>query len=759
MKRLLTIVLVTLSIGALLMVSIAACSSPGATRSTSGTVPPPSQRQASVPQPAPSAQPRPAGEESGFDWMYTTGQQPVTSDAAVGFDPELQRSLSLDQSLRSTPGTMPALDEELWVVQLPEDWKPQPDPLTPGTGSLMCTWAGGDIDNVERLVPVPLASTDVSARIGGIIASTVVTQSFQNPYSEKIEAVYVFPLPQNAAVNEFIMVVGERRIRGIIREKQEAERIYNQARAQGHVASLLTQQRPNIFTQKVANIEPGRAIDIEITYLHTLPYRDGSLEYIFPMVVGPRFNPPTVGAGGIGAVPRTASSNQQTNVSYLAPRERSGHDIGIDIAIDAGVPIRGIHSKHHTVQTHRTGEHGAHVRLTSRDTLPNKDFVLQLDIGGSMTTSGVLTWDDGRGGGYFAAMLVPPAELASLPRRAMELVFVLDCSGSMSGTPIEQAKAAIRKGLDLLEPSDTFQVIRFSNNASGLGDQPLAANRDNLRRARRYVDGLHGSGGTMMIEGIRAALGYQHAEGRQRYVVFLTDGYIGNEAEILSEMARSMGASRVFSMGVGSSPNRYLMERMAKLGRGAVAYLSPRDDARETMTRFFETVSRPAMTEVTLDLDTGAGTEVTEVYPSSAQDLFVGRPVVITGRYAGRAPSSARLRGHAAGEVLDMSIAARPVSDTTLGAGLRTVWARGKIADLMDLSLTVAMPDLAHRIEQLALEHSLMSAFTAFVAVDSSRITEGSHGTTVAVPVPVPEGVRYETTVGAGGAGGAGGGG
>jgi Ca-activated chloride channel family protein len=667
---------------------------------------------------------------------------------------EVGRYDSLATQMSAIPGALPSPDEELWIIQKPANWDAQRPADTPGCGSLL---AGFEPDTpADKLVPVPLRHTDVRAHVGGLIASTVVTQSFENPYDSKIEAVYVFPLPQNAAVNEFVMTIGERHIRGIIRDKAEAEQMYEEAKSQGYVASLLTQERPNVFTQKVANIEPGRAIDVSITYFHTLPYRDGSFEYVFPMVVGPRFNPPpseTFAPGsGIGAAPRgmLGASGQATEVQYLAPDERSGHDVALEIQIDAGVPIGEVACKSHTIAVRRDSDTSATVMLSAETTIPNKDFVLRFTPRVEQATPGMITWVDPETGvGYFAMLVVPPKELASLPRRPMELVFVVDASGSMSGVPIEQAKDAVRTGLSMLEPGDTFQLINFSNTSSQLGPTPLAANHANTGRAERSLNQLAGAGGTMMINGIKASLDFPRDGERTRFVCFLTDGFIGNEAEILGEMRSRLNGAHVFSFGVGSAPNRYLIERMAKLGEGAVAYLSLEDDGGEVMSKFFDAAAHPALSGLAIDwpaLDAAA------VYPASLPDVYVGRPVVITGRFdPARADTPARLTGAAGDIAFDMEVPVTRVEDDALARGLRAVWARNKIAALMDEATYEPNPTLAGEVKSIALEHSLMSAFTAFIAVDSSRVTEGSTGTTVAVPVSVPEGVKYETTVPGGG--------
>ena len=640
---------------------------------------------------------------------------------------------------RMTPGDKLgeiAKREELWVIIARAEGK-EVAQETPGTGALMARLAD------EKEVPLPLKHTDVKAAISGYIATVDVTQQFHNPYDEKIEAVYVFPLPQNAAINEFIMTIGDRRIRGIIRERGEAEKIYREARRQGYVASLLTQERPNIFTQKVANIEPGKAIDINIRYFSTLAYVDGWYEFVFPMVVGPRFNPPGF-TEGVGAVARGKQgiSGQKTEVQYLRPGERSGHDISLTVDVDAGVTIEELESRSHVITTNHSGAEKVQVTLSPLDTIPNRDFVLRYKVVGKVVKSSLLVHRDERGG-FFTLMLYPPEDLKSLERAPMEMIFVLDCSGSMNGKPIAQAKKAVERALKHLQPGDTFQIIRFSVDASQFGPEPLPATEKNVRRGLKYVRALRGQGGTMMIEGIKAALDFPHDPERLRVVAFLTDGYIGNEREILGEVRKRLGESRIFSFGVGSSVNRYLLDRMAKLGRGVVAYVGLDQSAGEVMDLLFERLSHPAMANLSVDW---GDMQVSHVFPRRLPDLFVGRPVIVTGRFKGDGTTKARITGKVGGETHEVVLPV-DLDGSARHAGLPSVWARMKIADLYDQATYDPNPDLRGDIKQVALEYGLMSAYTAFVAVDSASRTAGEHGTTVHVPVPVPEGVRYETTV------------
>jgi Ca-activated chloride channel family protein len=630
----------------------------------------------------------------------------------------------------------PLGSDELWILARGEG-PAEPSADAPGSGELMANIG-------EKRVPMPLQHTDVRASVSGHIGSVEVRQQFQNPYTGKIEAVYAFPLPHNAAVNEFIMTIGERRIRGIIRERREAERLYQEAKRQGYVASLLTEERPNVFTQSVANIEPGKQIDVDIKYFHTLDYVDGWYEFAFPMMAGPRFNPPGT-SNGIGAVARgqTGVSGQNSEAQYLRPRERSGHDISLKVDVDAGVPIEQFECKTHQVSSQAASPNRLTVSLDPADSLPNKDFVLRYRVAGDRIKSALMTHRDERGG-FFSLMLFPPRDLAGLRRQPLELVFVLDCSGSMSGRPIQQAKAAVQRGLHLLQPGDSFQLISFSTTTSRLGDSPLEATPENIHLAMQYLNELDAEGGTMMVDGVKAALDFPHDPSRLRFVCFLTDGYVGNEAEILGEIHQRLGSSRIFSFGIGSAVNRYLIDRMAQAGRGAVAYLGPNDSAAQIMGDFFEHISHPALTDLRIDWD---GLNVIEAFPATLPDLFVGRPVVVTGRFAGDPYTVIRVNGNVGDQPMQVAIPALGRESGGDDPALPSVWARMKIAELSDQFAYRLDPGLCEQIKQVALDYGLMSPFTAFVAVDSTRRTYGSAGTTVPVAVPVPDGVKYKTTV------------
>lgn len=654
--------------------------------------------------------------------------------------PEIVAGTPGDRPVAGPQIVEPAPGEEVWVIERSGIAAAGPDPAgegVPGTGSMVAR-------RDAREVPLPLERTDVQARIAGWVSSVAVTQTFRNPYDGKIEAVYVFPLPHDAAVRDFVIAIGERRIRGIIREREEARAIYAEARRQGYVASLLSQDRPNVFTQSIANIEPLREIAVRIEYFHAVPYRDGAYEFVFPMVVGPRFNPPG-SAGGVGAAARGArgASGQRTEVEYLRPGERGGREVSLSAEIDAGAPLATVESPTHAIEKEALGEGKVRVRLARRDRIPNRDFVLRYALAGERVLPSLFVRRE-PGGAFFTLVLHPPAAPEAEPRRPMEFFFVLDGSGSMAGEPLAKAKEAVERLLRRLDPADTFQIIRFSDASSAMSERPLPATPEHVRRGLAHLASLQGEGGTMMIEGIRAALGASADPERPRLVTFLTDGYIGNEDEIFGEARRLLGDTRIFSFGVGKAVNRHLLEGLASLGRGAVAYVGLGADDGKEVAAFYERVRRPALAGLSIDW---GGLAVSDVYPRRIPDLLAGRPVTLTGRISdGPATATIRVRGTVGGAAREIAVPFDPERAPGHEA-LPAIWARMRIADLSDLAAREERSEAAREAKRLALEHGLVSAWTSFVAVDALRRTGGDHGTTVPVAVPIPEGVRYDTTV------------
>jgi len=585
--------------------------------------------------------------------------------------------------------------------------------------------------NGTELGSCPLNNTKVTADISGFIARVRVTQEFENTFTEPIEAVYRFPLSQNSAVDEMTMLVGGRRIRSQIMKREDARKVYETAKSEGKTAALLDQERPNIFTQAVANIMPGEKILIEISYVETLKYEDGSYEFVFPMTIGPRYNPSSV--------------KDAAKVSPPIAETRAGHDISVEVNIDAGVPIESIRSELHRIDQVNYSPNVSKVTLADLKTIPNKDLILRYDVSGKRIEDAILTHRDERGG-FFTMILQPPDKIASEDRTPKEIVFVLDTSGSMYGFPIEKAKEAMRLSLEGLYPNDTFNLITFAGDTEILFDEPVPATRENLDKAQRFLDGRSGGGGTEMMKAITAALKPSASQEHLRIVCFMTDGYIGNEDEIIAEIQKYPNA-RVFSFGIGNSINRFLLDKMAEAGKGEAEYVTLESDGSKAAKKFYERVRTPLLTNISIDWN---GMPVADIYPTRIPDLFSAKPVVINGRYNGAASGTIRLKGTIAGQNYSREIKVNFPESDPKNDSLATLWARTRIDDLTSKSygetaVEGQIKETDQLITQLGLEFRLLTKFTSFVVVEDRVVNYTGDSKKVEVPVQLPEGSSRET--------------
>ena len=621
----------------------------------------------------------------------------------------------------------------------------------PAPGSLAIVGKDGKIQG-----DCPLKHTEVRAGISGFLARVIVTQIFSNSATQNVEAVYTFPLPQDAAVDDMTIQIGDRTVRGLIKRREEARAMYEHAKNTGHLAALLDQERPNIFTQSVANILPGAQITVTISYVQTLRYEEGSYEFVFPMVVGPRYIPgQAVGQQGGGWASDTTKVPDASRITPWVAAEgtRAGHDMSLEVALDAGVPIQELHSKSHVVDVDRQSASRATVRLRDEAVIANKDFILRYDVAGAQIADAILSSPSpGRSkgaGGYFTMILQPPARLPESDIQPKELVFVLDTSGSMWGFPLQQAKRVISRALDELYPGDTFNLITFSGDTHIVFPQPVYPTAENIRKAKAVLASRNGGGGTEMMKAIRAALVPSDEQDHVRVVCFITDGYVGNDMEIVGEIQKHPNA-RVFSFGIGNSVNRFLLDKMAEAGRGAVEYVSLADKADEAADRFYERVRSPLLTDLYVDW---GGLPVADVYPTRLPDLFSGQPLIITGRYTQAASGKVHLKGTRAGGQFVRNIPVTLSTSTQPFDALAGFWARRRIDDLMSqdwlgMQQGGMKPALQEQITQLGLDYRLMTQFTSFVAVEEKIVTKDGKPQRVEVPVEMPEGVSHEGVLG-----------
>ena len=629
----------------------------------------------------------------------------------------------------------------------------------------------------EQIVECPLKHTDVKANISGFIARVTVTQTFHNPYDEKIEAVYVFPLPHTAAIDDMTMTVGDRRIVGLIKRRAEAQAIYQEAIKQGKTASLLEQERPNIFTQSVGNIQPNDEVRIEISYVDVLDYDMGTYEFHFPMVVGPRYIPGTpttkmpelpdelegkVGEleaplegirdgadpSGSGVAPDTDRVPDASRITppVLKPGYRTAHDISLSVSLDAGVPIQDIQIVNHTAEVDRVEASGATAVLSPADSIPNKDFVMKYAVVGEKPEMAVLAHSKGPEQGYFMLMIQPKldAELAEAPPR--EIVFLVDVSGSMRGEPTQKVKETMHHFLRLTKPKDTVQVITFSNRAAKLFEKSVPATQANIEHALNFTQQMRSGGGTEMLNAIKLVLNEPVDRERVRIVVMLTDGYIGNEAEIIVEIDRRAGDQIRFSaIGIGTSPNRYLIDGVAKHGGGLAEVIALNTDPGPLVAQIAERIHRAQLAKIQIDWN---GLSVYETYPRRIPELWAGRPVIMFGRYGAGGSKEIRLSGNAEGKPLTYKLHVTLPDTQPAHDVLSKVWARKKIEDISAQLYTADAPEIIEEITNIALTHRLMTQYTSFVAVDENDRQpinqEAKAPRQIVVPVPLPEGTDYQ---------------
>ncbi len=583
-------------------------------------------------------------------------------------------------------------------------------------------------------VNLPTLKTDIDADVQGDLATVTLTQTFANPARKPMNATYLFPLPENAAVYAMTMQVGNERIRAVIKKKAEAQQSFEQAKEEGKAAALLTQYRPNMFTQQIANLMPGQPVKITLKYAQTVPKVDGEYELVMPLVVGPRYVPGKPLSAPLPAYPGVAGLN--------LPRVIEDDRVAIGIHLDGGVAVKAVHSKTHALNVTRLSERERRVSLAQGRIIDNRDFVLRYRLAGRKTEAGFLSHRDARGG-FFSLLLEPPTAPAIADVTPREMVFVLDTSGSMDGPPIEASKTFMREALKKLKPGDYFRIIRFSNDASEFTSEPLAATPENIRRGLQFVESLYADGGTEMESGIHKALDVPRKDGAMRIVVFLTDGYIGQEPEVLNLLKQKMGSARLYAFGVGTSVNRYLLGEMARMGRGFVRYIDPTEDGHEAARSLARKLEAPVLTDISIDWGT---LNVSDVAPQKIPDLFAGDSIRVQGKFSNPGTHRVIVYGRVNGVPSRLPVTVTvPESATPHGESLALIWAREQVAELMRAynaptyleGLDIDRPGIEKRVTQLGLDFALVTDWTSFVAV-SDRVVNPNPGLAQDTDVPLP---------------------
>ncbi len=617
-------------------------------------------------------------------------------------------------------------------------------PLAGNAVSFLDEIAGRIIaQNGDRRVELPLLESAVRVNIEGDMATVELRQTFSNPSEVPLEAEYLFPLNQHAAVFGMTMKVGDELIQAIVQEKIIAEATYKEAAADGKAAVLLTQHRPNMFTQKIANLMPGLPVEVTLKYVQMVPKIDGQYELVVPLIVGPRYQAPMQTETDVEIPETHATWSVDPLPAYPAvtgvdlPISISKERVSLAVNMISGVAVSEFASPTHPIEVAKTAQ-GLTAGFSDGKVLDNKDLILRYILGGDTLQAATLSHHDERGG-FLSVMIEPPTvpeESVATPR---ELVFVLDTSGSMSGQPMAASKRFMDAALQGLRPNDYFRIIPFSNTASRFADGSTPATGANIRRGRHFVGQLSTGGGTEIDNAMRDAFASRPPENVMRIVVFLSDGYIGNEARVLRTIRQQIGDARIYAFGVGNSVNRYLLDAMADEGRGYARYVGVDENAVDVAEVMAANLQTPLLTD--LEIDWG-DLEVSEVTRTRLPDVFAGNTLRVYARYSGKQEGQITLKGLVQGRPASMPIDV-VLADHDGAPALPLIWARKRIA-MMERRIAVNdRPEHADKqITALGLEYGLQTRNTSFVAVSQKVVNQTGQTTEQAqVPLPMASGV------------------
>lgn len=575
-----------------------------------------------------------------------------------------------------------------------------------------------------RFTPAPLLKSDVQIAVTGIIARATVRQEFTNPSKKKgdwLEGIYVFPLPDTATVDHLRMKVGERIIEGQIKERTEAKKAYERAKQEGKRTSLIEQERPNIFTTSVANIGPGERVTIEIEYQETIRYENEQFQLRFPMAVGPRYIPGTSvvienqAPQGSGTTLDTDLVPDASRITppVQAPSQGSINPVSLSLTLDPGFPVAKVESPFHPIIVIPDQEGGYQVSLKADAVPADRDFLLIWHPTARTEPMARVFTEQKNGETYALLMLVPPTKQDDkTPRMPRDLTFVIDTSGSMAGPSIEQAKTSVAAALTRLTTQDRFNIIQFNNIVRSLFPTPQPVTTTTIKQAVRYTEQLSADGGTEVLPALRQALKSPQDRSRFQQIILLTDGQVGNEEVLFELLHHRIGTRRLFTIGIGSTPNSHLMRKAAESGHGTFTYIGNVNEVKDKLDGLFKKLERPVLNDIMIEQTGWSGLEQ---YPAQIADLYEGEPIVLSIK-AGSLPPQAILRGLAGSQPWTL-----PVSFTNSAShgGLSLYWARQKIAALTDETYKGGLEEVIRKaVLDVALAHHLVSQYTSLVAVD-----------------------------------------
>jgi Ca-activated chloride channel family protein len=577
---------------------------------------------------------------------------------------------------------------------------------------------------------LPLKDTHVEIDVSGVIADVKVLQTYRNEGSRPINARYVFPASTRAAVYAMRMRIGDQVIVAKIKEREKAKQEFDKAKSEGKSASLLEQDRPNVFSMSLANVMPGDQIEIELRYTELLAPTDGIYEVVYPTVVGPRYS----------SQPEFSAPKEDRWVKspYLHEGNKPTSTLHISARISAGVPIRDLTCPSHSIVPEWQSPSIAQLVLDNADAFQgNRDFILRYRLTGDQIASGIILYQ-GEDENLFLYMAQPPERVANADIPAREYIFVVDVSGSMNGFPLDTSKRLLRDLIGQLRPSDLFDVVLFAGDSTVLSARSLSADQQNISNAIRLLDRQRGAGGTELLAAVKQAMSLPRQAGVSRSIVLVTDGYISGEQGVFDYIRDNLDQCNVFAFGIGSAVNRYLIEGVAKAGMGEPFIVTQETEAPAIAAKFREYIQTPVLTDIQVR---PVGFDVYDVHPDHFPDLFARRPVILFGKWRGPAGGTFELQGKTGrGDYLTrLDVAAVQPDDAN--RALRYLWARSRIAELSDYGASDLDADRISDITSLGLKYNLLTQYTSFIAVrEMVRNTQGP-AQDVDQPLPLPLGV------------------
>lgn len=575
---------------------------------------------------------------------------------------------------------------------------------------------------------LPLKDTRVEISVSGVIADVKVVQVYKNEGTRPINASYVFPASTRAAVYGMRMQIGDQIIVAKIKEREKAQQDFEKAQQEGKSASLLEQNRPNVFSMKLANLMPQEQVEISLFYTELLVPTDSVYEVVFPTVVGPRYP----------SAETDPKKNGWVKTPYLHQGNKPTSTLHISARINAGMPIQDLTSPSHQVTPLWTGSNSAQVDLAEEDAFQgNRDFILRYRLAGEQITSGLLLYQ-GQDENFFLYMAQPPQRVVTDEIPPREYIFVVDVSGSMDGFPLNTSKQLLKDLIGKLRPTDLFNIVLFAGDAAILSPKSLPANQENVTRAIHLIEQQRGGGGTELLPAVQQAMNIPRDMNMSRSVVLVTDGYISGEQGVFDYIRDNLDKCNVFTFGIGSSVNRYLMEGVAHAGMGEPFIVTDENEAAAAAAKFREYIQTPVLTDITVR---SVGFETYDVHPAHLPDLMAQRPVIVFGKWRGPVGGMFELHGKTGRGDYVARFDVSSVQPEEANRALRYLWARNRIAELSDYGSSQVEDGRVKEITQLGLKYSLLTQYTSFIAVREKVVNNTGSADNVEQPLPLPVGV------------------